>query len=222
MDRANHSRDCFEASVSISPNHVALVDGERQWTYQSLLEHVDKLAAGFQSTLNLKSGDKVVLHLPNIGEFYISFFALLKIGVQPVLALPAHRYSEIRYFCHFTQAKALITAPQLGVDTADIALQVASELPSLKNIVWAGDMRAMPIGSVALRALLLDNVEPQVHRGEDFAFFQLSGGKRLAHLSLFLAHITTIYTVCERAMRFANSRQIRVTFVFYLPPTISH
>ncbi|WP_050932928.1 (2,3-dihydroxybenzoyl)adenylate synthase [Vibrio harveyi] len=187
--------EMLEASVSISPNHVALVDGARQWTYQSLLEHVDKLAAGFQSTLNLKSGDKVVLHLPNIGEFYISFFALLKIGVQPVLALPAHRYSEIRYFCHFTQAKALITAPQLGVDTADIALQVASELPSLKNIVWAGGMSAMSIGSVALRALLLDNVEPQVHRGEDFAFFQLSGGTTGTPKLIPRTHYDYLYSV---------------------------
>ncbi len=80
--------EMLEASVSISPNYVALVDGERQWTYQSLLEHVDKLAAGFQSTLNLKSGDKVVLHLPNIGEFYISFLHCLKLVFNLCLRYP--------------------------------------------------------------------------------------------------------------------------------------
>ncbi|MEF1302623.1 AMP-binding protein [Vibrio owensii] len=136
----------LQASANQFPDQTALVEGERQWTYQSLVEQVDQLAAGFQANLNLKSGDKAVLHLPNIGEFYLSFFALLKIGVQPILALPAHRYSEIRYFCHFTEAKALITAPQMGVNTAEIAQQVAAELPSLKHIVWAGDTSLMPIG----------------------------------------------------------------------------
>lgn len=185
----------LQASANQFPNQTALVEGERQWTYQSLVEQVDQLAAGFQANLNLKSGDKAVLHLPNIGEFYLSFFALLKIGVQPILALAAHRYSEIRYFCHFTEAKALITAPQMGVNTAEIAQKVAAELPSLKHIVWAGDTSLMPIGGQELKSLFLTDAELSEKQGEDFAFFQLSGGTTGTPKLIPRTHTDYLYSV---------------------------
>ncbi|AYO20602.1 (2,3-dihydroxybenzoyl)adenylate synthase [Vibrio owensii] len=185
----------LQASANQFPEQTALVEGERQWTYQSLVEQVDQLAAGFQSNLNLKSGDKAVLHLPNIGEFYLSFFALLKIGVQPILVLPAHRYSEIRYFCHFTEAKVLITAPQMGVNTAEIAQQVAAELPSLKHIVWAGETSLMPIGGQELKSLFLTDAELSEKQGEDFAFFQLSGGTTGTPKLIPRTHTDYLYSV---------------------------
>lgn len=185
----------LQASANQFPDQTALVEGECQWTYQALVEQVDQLAAGFQSNLNLKPGDKAVLHLPNIGEFYLSFFALLKIGVQPILALPAHRYSEIRYFCHFTEAKALITAPQMGVNTAEIAQQVAAELPSLKHIVWAGERSLMPIGGQELKSLFLMDAELSETQGEDFAFFQLSGGTTGTPKLIPRTHTDYLYSV---------------------------
>lgn len=185
----------LQASANQFPNQTALVEDERQWTYQSLVEQVDQLAAGFQANLNLKSGDKAVLHLPNIGEFYLSFFALLKIGAQPILALPAHRYSEIRYFCHFTEAKALITAPQMGVNTAEIAQKVAAELPSLKHIVWAGDTSLMPIGGQELKSLFLTDADLSEKQGEDFAFFQLSGGTTGTPKLIPRTHTDYLYSV---------------------------
>lgn len=185
----------LQASANQFPNQTALVEGERQWTYQSLVEQVDQLAAGFQANLNLQSGDKAVLHLPNIGEFYLSFFALLKIGVQPILALPAHRYSEIRYFCHFTEAKALITAPQMGVNTAEIAQKVAAELPSLKHIVWAGGTSLMPIGGQELKSLFSTDAELSEKQGEDFAFFQLSGGTTGTPKLIPRTHTDYLYSV---------------------------
>ncbi|WP_104037936.1 (2,3-dihydroxybenzoyl)adenylate synthase [Vibrio jasicida] len=187
--------EMLEASAQRYSECVALVAGDQQWTYQALVEQVDKLAAGFQHKLNLKSGDKAVLHLPNVGEFYLSFFALLKIGVQPVLALPAHRYSEIRYFCHFTEAKVLITAPQLGVKTAEIAQQVAADLPSLKTVVWAGEESLMPTGAQALNTLFLEEVDAQSNVAEDFAFFQLSGGTTGTPKLIPRTHIDYLYSV---------------------------
>ena len=185
----------LQASAVRQPQQLALVDGEREWTYQSLAQQVDQLSAGFQTKLSLKPGDKAVLHLPNIGEFYLSFFALLKIGVQPVLALPAHRYSEIRYFCHFTEAKVLITAPQRGVNTADIAQQVGAELPSLTSIVWAGEASEMPTGSLTLDSLYSNEAELHEEQGEDFAFFQLSGGTTGTPKLIPRTHSDYLYSV---------------------------
>ncbi len=185
----------LEVSAQSYPEQIALVAGDKQWTYRALAEQVDHLAAGFQQTLKLQPGDKAVLHLPNIGAFYLSFFALLKIGVQPVLALPAHRQYEIRYFCHFTKAKALITAPQMGVDTAHIAQKIAAELPSLESIVWAGEAGLKPEGSVALDSLLLANTVCEPKTAQDFAFFQLSGGTTGTPKLIPRTHTDYLYSV---------------------------
>ncbi|WP_417878032.1 (2,3-dihydroxybenzoyl)adenylate synthase [Vibrio sp.] len=187
--------EMLEASASNYPQQLALVAGEEQWTYQQLSEQVDNLAAGLQQTLKLQAGDKAVLHLPNIGAFYLSFFALLKIGVQPVLALPAHREYEIRYFCHFTEAKVLITAPQMGVDTAVIAQKIAIELPTLETIVWAGENSLKPTGSVDLDSLFLSNAETEPMPEQDFAFFQLSGGTTGTPKLIPRTHTDYLYSV---------------------------
>ena len=41
----------------------------------------------------------MVVQLPNIAEFFEVIFALFRIGALPVFALPAHRETEIAYFC---------------------------------------------------------------------------------------------------------------------------
>lgn len=185
----------IEVSAHRYPEQVALVAGDQQWTYRELSDQVNALAAGFQQKLKLQPGDKAVLHLPNIGAFYLSFFALLKIGVQPVLALPAHRQYEIRYFCHFTRAKVLITAPQVGVDTADIAQKIAAELPALETVVWAGDKSFKPADSVELESLVLPNVACAPQTEQDFAFFQLSGGTTGTPKLIPRTHTDYLYSV---------------------------
>src|SRR5437588_5809665 len=72
------------------PEGIALVsaDGQR-WTYGELTAWVDRVAAGLHG-LGLRPRERVVLQLPNVPEFVVLFFALLRAGVLPVLALPAH------------------------------------------------------------------------------------------------------------------------------------
>ncbi|MYR61032.1 AMP-binding protein, partial [Streptomyces sp. SID625] len=83
------------------PDRVALVDAapeRRTWTYRELDRAADRLAAGFTAR-GIGRGDRVVVHLPNRGEFVEVVFALFRIGALPVYALPAHRESEIAHFC---------------------------------------------------------------------------------------------------------------------------
>ena len=92
------------------PDRIALVDpapGRRTWTYRQLDERADRLAAGFLAR-GIGKGDRVVVQLPNIGEFFEVVFALLRIGALPVYALPAHRETEISHFCSFTEAVAYV------------------------------------------------------------------------------------------------------------------
>ncbi|UUN30047.1 (2,3-dihydroxybenzoyl)adenylate synthase [Streptomyces sp. FIT100] len=162
--------------AAVHPDRIALVDPapeRRTWTYRELDEQADRLAAGFAAR-GMSKGDRVVLHLPNIGEFIAVVFALFRIGALPVYALPAHRESEIRHFCSFSGAVAYVIPDQhAGFDHRELATRVAQRTPSLRDVFVVGD----PGEHTALSDVPRDPVAmPPGPEPHELAFLQLSGG----------------------------------------------
>ncbi|WP_251061763.1 AMP-binding protein [Streptomyces sp. ISL-100] len=60
---------------------TALVHGGTRITYAHLNRRVDRMAAGFRLR-GLRPGQRVVVQLPNVPEFVITVFALMR-GSQP-------------------------------------------------------------------------------------------------------------------------------------------
>ena len=158
------------------PDRVAVVDPapeRRAWTYGELDERASRLAAGFAAR-GIRPGDRVVVQLPNIAEFIEVVFALFRIGALPVFALPAHRDTEIEYFCSVTEAVAyVIPERHAGFDHLALASKVKERTPTLEHVFVVGspgehtalsEVPCTPTGS---------GYEPQPH---DLAFLQLSGG----------------------------------------------
>ncbi|MEV4869844.1 (2,3-dihydroxybenzoyl)adenylate synthase [Streptomyces syringium] len=158
------------------PDRVAIVDpagAGRRWTYGELDDRADRLAAGFLAR-GIAKGDRVVVQLPNVAEFFEVIFGLFRIGALPVFALPAHRETEIRYFCEFTEAAAYVIADTSGgFDYRDLATKVRAEVPTLRHVFVVGE----PGEHTALTDVAREPVA--VADGPapgDLAFLQLSGG----------------------------------------------
>ncbi|MFD7237700.1 (2,3-dihydroxybenzoyl)adenylate synthase [Streptomyces syringium] len=158
------------------PDRVAIVDpagAGRRWTYGELDDRADRLAAGFLAR-GIAKGDRVVVQLPNVAEFFEVIFGLFRIGALPVFALPAHRETEIRYFCEFTEAAAYVIADTSGgFDYRDLATKVRAEVPTLRHVFVVGE----PGEHTALTDVASEPVA--VADGPapgDLAFLQLSGG----------------------------------------------
>ena len=86
---------------------IAVIDGDHQISYRQLNHYVDNLAASLQHK-GLKRGETALVQLGNIAEFYITLFALLKIGVAPVNALFSHQRSELNAYAEQIAPAALI------------------------------------------------------------------------------------------------------------------
>ena len=72
------------------------------------------------------------MQLPNVPEFIYLYYACAKVGVLPVMALPAHRYAEISYLAAFSEAAAYaIRARFRGYDYQQLARQVRQAVPVL-------------------------------------------------------------------------------------------
>lgn len=168
--------DFLRERATAHPDQTALVDPaptRRTWTYRELDESADRLAAGFAAR-GITKGDRVVLQLPNIGEFIEVVFALFRIGALPVYALPAHRETEVEHFCAFTEAVAYVIPDRhAGYDYRQLATHVGKLTPSLREVFVVGD----PGEHTALCDVPMDPAAPaEGPRSHELAFLQLSGG----------------------------------------------
>ena len=165
------------------PQRLFLSDDEGGLSYGEVNLLADRLALALQGH-GLQRHDIVLLQLPNIREFVVVFFALHKIGVVPVMCLPAHRHFELRHFAQLTGAKAHIFVPEYrGHDFLAMARDVQAGAPAMRLLIAAGDGNEP---GVTYLAPLLEPSPGHLHAEHlkcredtdafDVAFMLLSGG----------------------------------------------
>ena len=86
----------LEASAKNFPQHTAVVYNERQITYAQLDLLTNQFGNALTS-LGIKKGDSVALFLPNIPQFVIAYFGILKAGAVVTAISPLHREREVEY-----------------------------------------------------------------------------------------------------------------------------
>ena len=67
----------------------------------------------------LTPGETALVQLGNVAELYITFFALLKLGVAPVLALFSHQRSELNAYASQIEPALLIADRQHALFSGD-------------------------------------------------------------------------------------------------------
>ncbi len=108
--------------------NVAIIDGELEVTYETLIQEA-KNYAGRMVADGIKKGDKVVIQLPNCLEFVFVIFALFKIGAIPVLALANHRKIEIKGIIKNSRAVAYIAKSNyLGFSYDNFIKEIETEM----------------------------------------------------------------------------------------------
>ncbi|WP_030378521.1 MULTISPECIES: (2,3-dihydroxybenzoyl)adenylate synthase [unclassified Streptomyces] len=106
---------------------VALVDGDRRWTYADLDAEADRVARGLRSH-GVGRGDRVVVQLPNRAEFVLVWFGLQRLGAVPVHAMPGHRRREIGHLVRVSGAVACVVPDRHArFDHVELMRSVRSE-----------------------------------------------------------------------------------------------
>jgi 2,3-dihydroxybenzoate-AMP ligase len=166
--------------IADAPDKVALVFRDTRMTYRELGERIGRSAAGL-SAAGLRPRDRVVLQLPNGIDLIVTFFALTRIGVIPVMALPAHREEEINFFIKHADAVAYFAADRLrDFDYRPMAAEAARRSPSLRLTFisgepWPGQLALADI--TAARRLVADaELDSLAPPADDVALMLLSGG----------------------------------------------
>lgn len=180
-DRAliEHYLDAFAAW----PQRIAIVDDDETLTYTALAERAERVARSLVD-LGLRSGDRIVLQLPNTALFASFYVALQHIGVIPIMALPSHRFREVEQFVRLSGAVALVSpAAAKDADFTSIFTRIAATQPQLRWHIAQG----APDDADVIRLETLHTADPATTPDElaalrkaidpeDPAVFQLSGG----------------------------------------------
>ncbi|WP_283256479.1 salicylate synthase [Xanthomonas arboricola] len=168
--------ECLRRWAHLHASRTALVDEESRMSFADLDRRVDRLAAGLHA-LGLRSGDRAMLQLPNGMGFVTACFALLRLGVIPVLAMPTQRAHDIDALCRLAEPVAYFVPDQVGgFDYRPLAAQMAQAHPCLRAVVIDGEPGPQAPGTYALATL---EGEPQpwpIPAPGDTALLLLSGG----------------------------------------------
>ena len=171
----------FDDWVARGGERVAVVAGDERISYRELGTRVACVASHL-AALGIGPRDRVLMQLNNVPEFLYLAFALFKLGALPVMALPAHRETEIRYLIEFSGAVAYAGPLEFrGFNYVDMVRKIAPGAPGLKHLLIAGN--DVPKGAIAIGRMLshADAAGAAIvarHRPSpsDVAFFLLSGG----------------------------------------------
>ncbi|NLU14639.1 MAG: (2,3-dihydroxybenzoyl)adenylate synthase [Serratia liquefaciens] len=154
---------------------IALIDPQRSLSYRQLNQLSNRLAAALLRR-GIHSGDTALVQLGNVVEFYVTFFALLKIGVVPVNALFSHQRNELNAYAAQIKPALLIADRQHGLFGNDEFLTAfRAEHPSLRLV----GLRSEDAGEQSLASWLEEDCGDFVAAptpADQVAFFQLSGG----------------------------------------------
>lgn len=182
-------------AVSEAAERIAVIDGDRRWSYRELDARVGRLASGLADRWALERGDRVVVQLPNIAEFLVVVFALFRLGAVPVFALPAHRRADLTHFCRMTDAVLIVSAATIaGFDHAALAAEVAAGEPGVRGILIVDGDEGVDALSWGREEAQSTAVSPA-----DLAFLQLSGGTTGTPKLIPRTHDDYLYSVRESA-----------------------
>ncbi|MCE6963086.1 (2,3-dihydroxybenzoyl)adenylate synthase EntE [Enterobacter sp. MW07] len=157
-----------------SSDATAIIDGDRQYSYRQFHQAVNNLAASLQAQ-GIKRGETALVQLGNVAEFYITFFALLQLGVAPVNALFSHQRSELNAYASQIEPVVLIADRGHALFAGDDFLNTfVDEHRSVRVVMLRGDNGEHALETAMTRQDPHFIASPTP--ADEVAFFQLSGG----------------------------------------------
>jgi len=194
----------LETRAASQPEHTAILYNGSRLSYAQLNDMSCRLASGLVK-LGVAPGDKVALLLPNVPEFVISYFAILKLGGCVVPLNTLMKASEIAYQVEDSDASALIVHESILPE----AEQGLAGLEACHHVLVVG--KRAPPGCRLFRSLLdsaageFDTVQTTP---QDTAVILYTAGvtgrpkgAELTHFSVFYNVVLTADQLCKLTAR---------------------
>ena len=143
--------DFLRRSATLYPEKVAIVDGDRRFTYREYRERVNRLSHALTS-LGIRAGDRVCILSPNSHFFLESFYATSQIGV---ILVPLN-YRLLPSDHQYILDHAGVSAVLVDWEYAAVVDEIRPALPNVKHWIVAQDGGTPPEGWTDWETLIAD------------------------------------------------------------------
>jgi acyl-coenzyme A synthetase/AMP-(fatty) acid ligase len=126
--------DLLRAGLGASPDGLALISADKRWTWRTLDDLSDRLAASLLG-MGLNPGDRVASLMPNRPALVVHYLACFKAGLVATPLNYRYMAPEIDHALAVSEARALLAHVEREQDLA--ASQLARQLP-LGTISYGG------------------------------------------------------------------------------------
>ncbi|WKV50926.1 long-chain-fatty-acid--CoA ligase FadD [Dickeya fangzhongdai] len=209
-DRYTSLIELFEHAVSRYADQPAFINMGEVMTFRRLEERSRAFAAYLQHQLKLKKGERVALMMPNLLQYPIALFGVLRAGLVVVNVNPLYTPRELEHqlkdcgasaivivsnFAH-TLEKVVYNTPVKHVILTRMGDQLAPAKGTLVNFVVKYIKRLVPKyhlpDAISFRQVLqqgkrMPYVKPEVNN-QDLAFLQYTGGTTGVAKGAMLTH----------------------------------
>jgi long-chain acyl-CoA synthetase len=104
--------ECLRKSAKADAEQVAIIYYGTRITYGKVDELVDRFATALQG-LGLGKGGRVAIYLPNMPQFVIAYYGILRAGGIAVCASPLYKERELELMLNDTGAEILVAFDRL-------------------------------------------------------------------------------------------------------------
>ncbi|MFD4632499.1 AMP-binding protein [Streptomyces sp. NPDC058284] len=153
---------------------TALVHGSTRITYAALNRRVDRMAAGFRLR-GIRPGQRVVVQLPNVPEFVMTVFALMRVGAIPAFCPVSHRAPVVSHLVRVTEAVGYVgPSTYAGFDHTAMVADIAAQGVFLRRVFTYvppdasspyGEYGGLTVDSVGCHYFPLSSVDAPPERG---------------------------------------------------------
>lgn len=209
-DRYPSLVDLFEHAAQRYADQVAFINMGQPMTYRQLEQQSRAFAAWLQQGLGLQQGDRVALMMPNLLQYPVALFGVLRAGMVVVNVNPLYTPRELKHqlndsgasaivivsnFAH-TLEKVVAETPVKHVMLTRMGDQLAPVKATLVNFVVKYVKKLVPKyhlpGAVPFRHALQQGEQMSYYRpvisNQDLAFLQYTGGTTGVAKGAMLTH----------------------------------
>ena len=187
-------------SAGRQPERPALVFYDKRLTYSELNLFTNRLANCLIS-LGLKKNERVTLFLPNIPEFVISYYGVLKAGGIVTSVNPLYKETELKYQIRATESSTIIIHSSL----LPVLRKVLIDTPMKNILVVDGDDHEFFPFNDGIGKCSIDQPSVGIVPKEDIAVIQFTGGTTVMPKGAMMTHNNLVSNAIMNAKWFSWS-----------------
>ncbi len=141
LDPAESLVDIFTHACSRYAGQIAYSNLGQSLTYRELDELSARFAAWLQTEAGLSRGDRVAIMMPNLLQYPVALFGVLRAGMVIVNVNPLYTPRELEYQLIDSGARAIVIASMSAATLADVIGETSVERVVVTDI---GDLLSFP------------------------------------------------------------------------------